>query len=611
MSRYRINACACACPDTRLPRLLPRSPSAALLSVKGSRVPPEGWTQSNFNTPNGERLKRDLVLAHRLAVSRGMKALVPKLTAFFEKQGEAVIAEFTRMYHNYVGRRPKSVETYTVDIDTGVHGDLWAAAIDKVLREQNLEFTNIMVNATQSTADTARKSTLSLIGLDGSALGQAQNNQRVRGMAAKVTGITETTRTRLRAEIERGLKDDLTVAEMVKRLRQRVPEIAAGRIPTIARTEMGRAADEGRKQGLKESGTVRLVSVVGCEAREPGSPTYRGESTCNIENVPIGDIDLLEFHINHTGTIIAAAFLEPVSRPDRPGNIEEVEAPTNNLTDVLTEVGRGSDTFDPLLTEQEYRERFARSRVFFEPTGDYLEALKQFASSFGLMPDTASDMMYGSVRDFSELTLKVIPGKKEVSFEASSRPNGFSCIRKVQIVKKKPVTATHFHLRIADSAQNKGFTKRLLSDQLAFYRKVGVTQIELTANMEVGGYAWARYGFIPKEEAVPALAHDLRSRAVLVREKLKETGNWDKLSETEQTIMDALSDNSQEWVGQSTVTLLAGLKGAISDYSAVMGEGYSRVDTLGKMLLLGQRWEGFLNLSDKEALTRFTTYLSQ
>ena len=53
---------------------------------------------------------------------------------------------------------------------------------------------------------------------------------------------------------------------------------------------------------------ITHVSVIGCEAREPGSPQYRGESTCNIQDVPINDADKLEFHPNHTGTIVPSRF---------------------------------------------------------------------------------------------------------------------------------------------------------------------------------------------------------------------------------------------------------------------------------------------------------------
>jgi hypothetical protein len=69
---------------------------------------------------------------------------------------------------------------------------------------------------------------------------------------------------------------------------------------------------------MLDLGTILTVSVVGCQMREPKGPVFHGESTCNIEEVSVYDMDLLEFHPNHTGTIVPAEFMPPL-RPDLPG----------------------------------------------------------------------------------------------------------------------------------------------------------------------------------------------------------------------------------------------------------------------------------------------------
>lgn len=82
------------------------------------------------------------------------------------------------------------------------------------------------------------------------------------------------------------------------------------RVLTIARTEGQRAVDEGLKEGVKQSDIVSHMSVIGCQAIEPNIPTYRGDPTCNIEDVPVEDVDLVDFHINHTGAWVASRFRE-------------------------------------------------------------------------------------------------------------------------------------------------------------------------------------------------------------------------------------------------------------------------------------------------------------
>ncbi|MAS81987.1 MAG: hypothetical protein CMF45_04800 [Legionellales bacterium] len=83
---------------------------------------------------------------------------------------------------------------------------------------------------------------------------------------------------------------------------------APSRVLTIARTEGQRAVDEGLKEGIKLSDIVSHMSVIGCQAVEPNIPTYRGDPTCNIEDVPVEDVDLVDFHINHTGAWVASRF---------------------------------------------------------------------------------------------------------------------------------------------------------------------------------------------------------------------------------------------------------------------------------------------------------------
>ena len=80
------------------------------------------------------------------------------------------------------------------------------------------------------------------------------------------------------------------------------------RLTTLARTEGSRAVDEGVKEAVKSSGIVSHMSVIGCKAVEPNIPTYRGEPTCNIEDVPTVDVDMVEFHVNHTGAWVASRF---------------------------------------------------------------------------------------------------------------------------------------------------------------------------------------------------------------------------------------------------------------------------------------------------------------
>lgn len=54
-------------------------------------------------------------------------------------------------------------------------------------------------------------------------------------------------------------------------------------------------------------------------------------------------------------------------------------------------------------------------------------------------------------------------------------------------------------IQIPQSAQSSGISKKIFKDNLDLYKAQGVNKISLEANVDVGGYAWFRFGFLPKD----------------------------------------------------------------------------------------------------------------
>jgi len=201
-----------------------------------------------------------------------------------------------------------------------MHEDLWAQALADVLQEAGLDFSMNLAGAIQGGVDAAYATTASLMGVVARPGTQGVLNYRAQMLGQRITRISDTTRSMFQQILGNGIQDNLTPVEMAEVLRSRFPQMASWRTAMIARTEMGMAADAGRIQGLQESEVVTHVSVIGCEAREAHSPSYRGESTCNISDVPIEDAETLDFHPNHTGCIVPSrmrdAFGEEVELTD-------------------------------------------------------------------------------------------------------------------------------------------------------------------------------------------------------------------------------------------------------------------------------------------------------
>lgn len=291
-----------------------RQPLAVRRTKGASRVPAGGWTDEQFRTENGRQLLIDLFNVQRFATARGVRKMAKLLNRIFKRQFDLLI---DRVLERQAMKAP-------ILINPAGDEALWVSALNQVFGEFGLggQITAELVEGTAQAAtgvidDVMRGVSVNLGG------GSFTREQAVRNLdkgyriGQNITRINETTRDRIRRTIERAIwEQDLTVAETAKVLRERFPQICRNRISTIARTEMGRAADWANIKSIQESQVVTHVSVFGCEAIEPNIPTYGGVPTCNIQNVPVADAGMLDFHINHTGVIVPSKFIDPVLPPD-------------------------------------------------------------------------------------------------------------------------------------------------------------------------------------------------------------------------------------------------------------------------------------------------------
>ena len=133
------------------------------------------------------------------------------------------------------------------------------------------------------------------------------------------------------------------------------------------------------------------------------------------------------------------------------------------------------------------------------------------------------------------------------------------------------VEARHEMFSIFDKQnQGKGLSKTVLRTFYEEYRKSGVDLIALHANIDVGGYTWAKYGFRCQGKSGV-------ERAI----------NWQKLTEEQATSLHTLID---EWFAEDE-------------------ERVFPMKKIGKNALLGQDWYGTLDLRDKAQRMVFEKYL--
>lgn len=190
-----------------------------------------------------------------------------------------------------------------------------------------------------------------------------------------------------------------------------------------------------------------------------------------------------------------------------------------------------------------------------------------------------------------------VPGRPSISSSAASPEEISFTIRYVLAGSNPPETvlkatrrlrlaegiAYHDFLVIAEDWQCEGLSRVLLANAARSYRELGISRIVITANIALGGYVWARFGFKPTSAAWPELRREIEAR--LDRLPVESGLRAD--------ILTALERDGPESIWQ------------IAYLGVMLGTG---VD-LGRSLLAGTAWEGVLDLRDADAMVIFDAYV--
>ena len=299
------------------------SPMEMFDFYRKSFVPEGGWTFENFHGEAKRRVWADMVNIHNAAVLRGSRTLAFDLRKLMTGQIERVLISvvdgIARLYGVSLKREGISDEEAALLALAAIRvTGMWETAIRQEMDHTDLETIALFMPVVTSVSANTFGKTNIVLGYKPTPVQVASLNVRNRALAAKVTNINDTTRELLRKHILKGIEKGSSVGEVIADIRKNIPSIATNRIPTIDRTELGRAADEGVKHAMLSYGLVTHFSVIGCTKIEPRGPTLLGWPTCNLENVPIEYIDQIEFHPNHTGAIV----LEAVRASD--GSVEDL-----------------------------------------------------------------------------------------------------------------------------------------------------------------------------------------------------------------------------------------------------------------------------------------------
>ena len=156
----------------------------------------------------------------------------------------------------------------------------------------------------------------------------------------------------------------------------------------------------------------------------------------------------------------------------------------------------------------------------------------------------------------------------------SWRGNGVELKRAFRIDDNGAKYVDHELFQLDRQLQGKGVSRQVFKALYEQYRVAGVERIELYANIDVGGYAWARYGFCVRDrnEAISAI----RFSALTAKQEERIMG-----------LIDGHFNASSDPFPMNKIARLP----------------------YGKKALLGSDWEGVLDLTDTQQRRVFERYL--
>lgn len=217
--------------------------------------------------------------------------------------------------------------------------------------------------------------------------------------------------------------------------------------------------------------------------------------------------------------------------------------------------------------------------------------------------------------------LRVAPNMVQVR-SLLRHPNGRVCAHLVRSIDLQKKIAYHNSFVVHDPQdQDRGIGLQTFLGHLPLYEKLGISQIDLYANSQVGGYFWARIGFQPihpdaglvVRERLQKEADSLRElRLVLesledprLEETIRDLGlNEEFISgidhpETGLRLHELSRYRPRVRIPQNT-DLPDEIRARLREF-----DGNPESPRSGKSLLLGSGWAGVFYLDDQEALWEY------
>ncbi len=154
----------------------------------------------------------------------------------------------------------------------------------------------------------------------------------------------------------------------------------------------------------------------------------------------------------------------------------------------------------------------------------------------------------------------------------------------------------HALFKVDADKQGTGVGKKMLSALYKQYKAAGLKKIDVSANIDVGGYAWARYGFTAPKNQAESMLRNFRTGNTSPKVPGKTITSRQQAKATE-IFRDFYRNNPDS------------KRFPMNLFASIGSNNPSKGGVAGKIAMLGRSWDGSIDLRDTEQRTYFENYL--
>lgn len=205
------------------------------------------------------------------------------------------------------------------------------------------------------------------------------------------------------------------------------------------------------------------------------------------------------------------------------------------------------------------------------------------------------------IYDKNQFSIKKSSNKIEIEIDNGESDEKQILIKRVIEAKGNEIIAKHKHFFIPESLQNEGFSREFFKATFKQYDEdhIGVTKIEVFANLDVGGYTWARYGFYASNKSV--VDNIIQKAESQIRDEGEIKHEWTENGIKRESILD------ETGLLEAKNYLEGFYKTRNKDerfFMNILAE-----QPWGRALLIGTLWDGTIDLTDSEERSYFERYI--